>query len=313
MDERREIETHGRFRAGVTPTIERPSLAEARRLTVRFGEFAAVDEASLSMHAGEVVGLLGANGAGKTTVIRALLGLLRPSSGHALLLGATPSRRSRQQVGYVPQSLGLYGDLTVADNWNFTIDAFGSRRPSNPLPEALTEFAHELVRDLSLGVQRRVAFAVAFSHRPRLLILDEPTSGVAPLNAARLWQDIRVSSEAGTGILVTTHNLEEAEQCDRLVVMASGQVVSSGTVGEVIAGREVIVVRSDDWQRAFALLDGHGLVAQVDGDALRVASDESSVAHALADGRLNAHLERAAASLEEAFVSIVSESNGVPE
>src|ERR1019366_4849008 len=160
------------------------------------------------------------NCAGKTTLIRLVLGLLRPTRGEVLLFGAPPSMGTRRRVGYVPQTLGLYDDMTVLENWTFTAAAFGTER--GPLPPGIGEVQDELVGPLPLGVQRRVAFAVAFSHRPELLVLDEPTSGVGPLSRARLWQDIRDSAEHGTGVLVTTHNMEEAEQCDRLVVRLRG-------------------------------------------------------------------------------------------
>ena len=193
-------------------------LAEARGVTMRFGAFTAVSAASLTVRRGEVVGLLGANGAGKTTLIRLLLGLLRPSDGVVGLFGAPPSTATRRRVGYVPQTLGLYAGLTVAENWAFTAAAF--RNPDTPIPGNIHPWKSELVRGLPLGAQRQVAFAVALSHHPELLILDEPTSGVGPLASARLWEEIRPAADRGAGVLVTTHNMEEAEQCERLVVMA---------------------------------------------------------------------------------------------
>jgi ABC-type multidrug transport system ATPase subunit len=298
-------------RADGTP--QHGPLAEARQLSVCFGSLVAVDRASMAVHAGEVVGLLGANGAGKTTLLRTLLGLLAPSGGDALLFGAAPTRQARRRLGYVPQTLGLYDDMTVAENWAFATDAFDvghrarTRRGTRPeLPESIFGFRHELVRDLSLGSQRRVAFAVAFSHAPELLVLDEPTSGVAPLGAARLWEDVRSCAESATGVLVTTHNLEEAEQCDRLVVMIGGQVAAAGTVDEVIGGRTVVELRCDDWRQAFALLDAAGLVVQVHGDVLRVPASDDDVERVLARRGLDVRTARVPATLEEAFVSMVT-------
>ena len=189
-------------------------LTEARRVTRRFGPFTAVSGVDLAVRRGEVVGLLGANGAGKTTLIRLLLGLLRPSDGVIRLFGAAPSIATRRRVGYVPQTLGLYSGLTVAENWSFTAAAFHEK--GAPLPGAISAWRKELVGNLPLGAQRQVAFAVALSHRPELLVLDEPTSGVGPLNSARLWEGIRHAAGEAAGALVTTHNMEEAEQCDRL-------------------------------------------------------------------------------------------------
>ena len=279
-------------------------LAETRDVTMRFGGFTAVDCVSLVVNAGEVVGLLGANGAGKTTVIRLLLGLVRPSHGDVSLFGAPPSMSTRRRLGYVPQTLGLYDDLTVEENWTFTASAFGTAHPT--VPPSIDPARNQLVGTLPLGVQRRVAFAMAFSHHPELLVLDEPTSGVGPLNRARLWQDIRGSAEHGTGVLVTTHNMEEAEQCDRLVVMAGGRVIAEGTVAEVIGDRQVVQVRCNGWQQVFSMLDAEGLVVQVQGDVLRVPASREDVEELLERHGLRGEVRSVPANLEEAFVSIVS-------
>jgi ABC-2 type transport system ATP-binding protein len=281
--------------------------ALAREVTMRFGPVTAVDAADLAIGPGEVVGLLGANGAGKTTLIRLLLGLLRPSSGVVALFGAAPSAATRRRVGYVPQTLGLYGDLTVAENWSFTAAAFGSV-PAAP-PDGIRAWRGALVGDLPLGIQRRVAFAVALSHRPELLVLDEPTSGVGPLGAARLWEEIRGAADDGAGVLITTHGMEEAQECDRLVVMADGRVVASGTTAGIIGGRTVAEVRCEDWSRAFALLDAGGFGVQVHGQrVLRVPGSAAAVNDALAAGGLDAAVREVPANLEEAFVAIVTEA-----
>ena len=279
-------------------------LAETRGVAKHFGALSAVDSVDLVVSSGEVVGLLGSNGAGKTTLIRLLLGLLRPSGGETLLFGALPSMSTRRRVGYVPQTLGLYDDMTVQENWTFTAAAFGSARPA--LPESVRGSKDELVGSLPLGLQRRVAFAVAFSHNPELLVLDEPTSGVGPLSRARLWQDIRDSAEHGTGVLVSTHNMEEAEQCDRLVVMVDGRVAAEGAVADVIGSRTVVQVTCDDWRRAFAVLDADGLVVQVQGELLRVPGSPRQVEDLLAGHDLPAAVATVPANLEEAFVSVVS-------
>jgi ABC-2 type transport system ATP-binding protein len=198
------------------------------------------------------VGLLGANGAGKTTFMRMVLGLVTPTRGSIELFGEPPARgglgrtaekerQVRERIGYVPQSLGLYEDLTVAENLEFAASAYGFEAP--PLGD-LAEVGRVLVRDLSLGLRRRAAFLNALAHEPELLVLDEPTSGVDVLARSELWGTIRAAAEEGAGVLVSTHHLEEADQCDRLVVMASGRVVLSGTmdaiVGDVSGGLERI-------------------------------------------------------------------------
>ena len=279
-------------------------LAEARSATMRFGEFTAVHGVDLSVNAGEVVGLLGANGAGKTTLIRMLLGLLAPSRGSVALFGGPPSREARRKVGYVPQTLGLYNTMTVDENWAFTAAAFGIAEQTPPASIAAAR--QQLVGDLSLGLQRRVAFAVALSHDPQLLVLDEPTSGVGPLSSAGLWGNIRAGAEHGIGVLVTTHNMKEAEQCDRLIVMSAGRVVAAGTLEQVIGGRHVVRVDCDDWRAAFTTLDADGLIVQVESGHLRVPGTPQQVQDLLGRHQLVGDVSVVAANLEEAFVEIIT-------
>jgi ABC-2 type transport system ATP-binding protein/ribosome-dependent ATPase len=280
------------------------ALAEAVEVTRRFGRTVTVRSVSLAVAEGEVVGLLGANGAGKTTLIRMLLGLLPPSSGEVRLFGAPPSTAGRRRVGYVPQTLGLYSDLTVAENWRFTARAFG--RPSGSLPRSLRTDASQLVGTLPLGKQRQVAFAVALAHGPELLVLDEPTSGVGPLARARSWERIRAAAEQGAGVLVTTHNMEEAQECDRLFVMAAGRRVAAGTAAAIIGGHRAVEVRAPDWQRAFGVLDGAGFDVRVHAGALRLGPGAAAVSEQLARHGIDAEVRTVPADLEEAFVAIVS-------
>jgi ABC-type multidrug transport system ATPase subunit len=283
-------------------------LAETRAATRCFGQFTAVSEVDLTVRPGEVLGLLGANGAGKTTLIRLLLGLLPPSDGIIRLFGEAPSIATRRRVGYVPQALGLYAGLTVAENWHFTAAAFRNR--GIPLPAGISAWQQELVGSLPLGAQRQVAFAVALSHQPELLVLDEPTSGVGPLGSARLWEEIRQAATAGAGALVTTHNMEEAEQCDRLIVMADGRVAAAGTSADITSGRTVAQVRTAQWSRAFTLLDASGLPVQLHGTMLRVGGQPAAVSGLLSRAGIDATVEPAPANLEEAFVAIVAPSAG---
>ncbi len=277
------------------------ALAESRAVTRRFGRVVAVDAVDLVVERGEVVGLLGANGAGKTTLIRILLGLLSPSGGAVRLFGTAPSRETRRRIGYVPQGLGLYDDLTPEENLAFAHAAFGGERAE--LPAGLRSLARVPVGRLSLGVQRRVAFAQALAHRPDLLVLDEPTSGVDPLARARLWETIREAADEGAGVLVTTHHMDEAEECDRLVVMADGRVVAEGTVAEIVGRARVVVVETDAWGRAFEAIERAGRSAALVGRTLRVVdATVADVERALRG--VDARIREDAATLEERFLEL---------
>jgi ABC-2 type transport system ATP-binding protein len=290
-------------------------LLEARGVSRTFGGLTAVDRVDLEVGAGEVVGLLGANGAGKTTLIRILLGLLRPTAGEVRLLGEAPSRRSRARLGYVPQGLGLYDDLTVAENLAFTAQAFGGHAPARLDDPELEAASRELVAGLPLGLRRRLAFAAALGHRPALLVLDEPTSGVDALGRARLWDAIRSAAEGApagpagerparrAGVLVTTHSMGEAEQCDRLVVMAAGRVIARGTVEEIIGDATTVAVRGARWEDAFAACAAAGLPVALVGTDLRVpAADPARVRAVLDAAGVRAEVSLTRATLEEAFV-----------
>jgi ABC-type multidrug transport system ATPase subunit len=301
--------TQGRV-VGETGAVSRepPSLAEARGLTRLFGRLLAVDAVDMEVGPGEVVGLLGANGAGKTTLIRMLLGLVAPTDGEALLFGAPPSRRSRQRIGYVPQGLGLWDDLSVGENLAFAGAAFGSAVPSL---EADLEAARDtLVRDLPLGLKRRLAFAAALAHSPALLLLDEPTSGVDPAARAHLWSTIHQTAAAGSGVLVTTHYLEEAKECDRLIIMAAGRVVASGPEGEIVGGHTAVEVSpgpGTHWAILFESLAATGMPVTLHGRKLRVPGTEmQTVEAALEAARLSALLAVVPASLEERFVELAA-------
>jgi ABC-2 type transport system ATP-binding protein len=283
----------------------REQLAAAAGVTKRFGEVLAVDGVHLGVAAGEVVGLIGANGAGKTTLIRILLGLLAPTSGQVLLFGEPPSRGTRARLGYVPQSLGLYEDLTVAENLAFSSAAYGSREAV--LEGELAEIGRVLVGDLPIGLRRRAAFAIALVHHPDLLVLDEPTSGVDPLQRARLWETIRSTAEQGAGVLVTTHHLREAEQCDRLVVLASGRVVAAGPLSEVVGDTTAVEVRTRSWEAAFTALDTAALPVSLVGRTLRVpGADPAEVTRALSAAGVAADVAAVPASFEETFVVLAA-------
>jgi ABC-2 type transport system ATP-binding protein/ribosome-dependent ATPase len=282
------------------------ALASATKVTRRFGQFTAVREVDLEVAPGEIVGLLGANGAGKTTLIRMLLGLVSTSEGEVALFGEQPSRRTRSRIGYVPQGLGLYDDLSPEENMEFTAAIFRSR--STRLPDSIAPSQQrELVGALPLGVQRQVAFAQALSHNPELLMLDEPTSGVGPLGRARLWETIGDAAEAGAGVLVTTHYMEEAQECSRLVIMADGRVVAEGTAAQIVGSGEVVLVEAESWATAFGALEQAGLQVALAGRGLRVPGAEpAQVLRALGD--LPAGVRLVPATLEERFFELTEQA-----
>ncbi len=299
------------------------TLAESIGVSCVFGAVTAVREVSIQVRPGEIVGLLGANGAGKTTLIRMLLGLIPPTTGQILLLGEPPSRATRRRIGYVPQGLGLYDDLTVAENFEFAAAVFGAgtthqRLAGRPRRRAAGQADQAAVLrggpaipvgQLPLGVQRRAAFAEALAHRPELLILDEPTSGVDPLGRARLWQTIAGAVQAGAGALVSTHYMEEAGECDRLIIMADGQVVAAGTASEIIGAAQVTVVDAGNWAAAFSELERAGLPVALAGQTLRVAGvgtdDVERVLTAALSGSAQAdRVYQEPATLEERFFEL---------
>ena len=275
-------------------------------MTKTFGPFTAVHRVDLRVEPGEIVGLLGANGAGKTTLLRILLGLLRASAGRVALFGEPPSRGTRRRIGYVPQGLGLYDDLTAAENLEFSAEVFGGQRAR--VPVLAPGYAGTPVGRLPLGLQRRVAFEQALSHRPDLLILDEPTSGVDPLGRARLWETISDAAQGGAGVLVTTHYMEEAAECGRLVIMADGAVVAEGTVGEIVGDARVTVVEAESWAAAFRALEESGLPVSLAGRGLRVPGvAPDAVRRALGHGGpgvAQARVFDAPATLEERFFEL---------
>jgi len=221
------------------------AVIEVRELQRRFGDFFAVKGVSFSVQHGEIFGLLGANGAGKSTTFRMLCGLLPVTAGEVQVAGLDlrhAAAEARARLGYMAQRFSLYSDLTVLQNLRFFASAYGlgrarRRQRIDWALEAfeLGEHAGDNCRDLPLGFKQRLAMAAALMHEPDILFLDEPTSGVDPLARREFWQRINALAESGVTVLVTTHFMDEANYCDRLVIMAEGEVLAEGTPADMKA------------------------------------------------------------------------------
>jgi ABC-2 type transport system ATP-binding protein len=216
-----------------------PTVVEAVELTKRFGDFVATDHVNFAVKRGEVFGLLGPNGAGKSTTFRMMCGLLAPTSGMARVMGIDLRKspgKARQRLGYMAQKFSLYGNLTVRQNLEFFSGAYGLRggRQRQVVDEMievfkLEPFLGQSSESLPLGFKQRLALACAVMHRPDILFLDEPTSGVDPVTRREFWTHINGVVEKGVTIMVTTHFMDEAEYCDRLALVHRGRIIAAGT------------------------------------------------------------------------------------
>jgi ABC-2 type transport system ATP-binding protein len=212
----------------------------ARDLTRRFGSFTAVDNISFDVGQGEVFGFLGANGAGKTTAMKMLIGLLAPTSGEARVAGLdlkTETEEIRRRIGYMSQRFSLYEDLTVLENialyggiYELSKKTIAER--SSRMLDALG-LEDDLVARLPLGWKQKLAFSVALLHEPAIVFLDEPTGGVDPITRRQFWEMIYAAASRGTTVFVTTHYMDEAEYCDRISIMVDGKIAAMGTPSEL--------------------------------------------------------------------------------
>jgi ABC-2 type transport system ATP-binding protein len=299
----------------------------AANLVKMFGSFKAVNNVSLEIKYGEVYGLLGANGAGKTTTIKMLCGLLEPTQGQIQLAGESGSFRSadvRMRIGYMSQKFSLYDDLSIKENLNFFAGVYGV--PESEREEKLQwvlSFSglegreNQITRSLPGGWKQRVAFGAAIMHEPTVLFLDEPTSGVDPLARRAFWSMINELADAGSAILVTTHYLEESEQCNRLGMMVAGELVAEGRPGQIKSEQKdrLIEFVVDQPQQASDLLkkDMDSWRVSLFGDRLHVITDErnneQTVKRKLNAGGINVVSARQARfSMEDVFISVVAQA-----
>jgi ABC-2 type transport system ATP-binding protein len=241
---------------------------EVRDLSKRFGDFVAVNRVSFDVRAGEIFGFLGSNGAGKSTTIRMLCGLLKPTSGTATVGGLDVGRDPegvKRRIGYMSQRFSLYESLTVDENIRFFGGVYGlDRERLAARREFVLEMAglrgreSTLTRSLSGGWRQRLALGCAILHEPPIVFLDEPTGGVDPLSRRRFWRLIDGLSQAGVAVLVTTHYLDEAEHCHRIAIIQAGTLAALGTVAELkqtFAGRPIVEVHATPPVDAMNVLD----------------------------------------------------------
>jgi ABC-2 type transport system ATP-binding protein len=306
---------------------------EAAGLTRRFGAFTAVDGVSFQVPAGEIFGYLGANGAGKSTTIRMLTGLLAPSSGEARVAGHDVGRdpeRVKSSIGYMSQRFSLYLDLPVRENLLFFGGAYGLRGPGLRARAdevlSLTDLGGlegATTGSLPGGVRQRLALACAILHRPEVVFLDEPTAGVDPVARRAFWRLIRDLARGGTTVFVTTHYLDEAEYCGRIGLMVDGRLVALDTPAALkrtfVPGR-VLSVRGRGLLAASAALRGRPGVLAVEpfGAGLHVRVepgvwDAAAVAAALGGaGGLDVQVEEGEATLEDVFLAVASPAGAAP-
>ncbi len=306
---------------------------EVSELTKRFGSFVAVDRVSFAVAPGEVFGFLGPNGAGKTTTIKMLNGLLAPSSGNGHVAGfdITSERAAiKLAIGYMSQLFSLYGDLTVGENIGFFAGLYGvdgarlaARRAWVLEMAGLAGERDRLTGELALGWKQRLALGCAVLHEPRILFLDEPTSGVDPISRRRFWDLIYTLAEGGTTVFVTTHYMEEAESCHRLALMNRGRLIALDTPAglRAAAREELLELTTPDAIAALAALDGAPEVVRAGlfGRDLHVTVTDRAAALVTLPRRLAAQgiavtgLRAIAPSLEDVFIALVQSAGGAVE
>ena len=299
---------------------------QALSLTKRFSDFTAVESVSFTVERGAIFGFLGPNGAGKTTTIRMLLGLLRPTSGTAMVLGLDVVKQTneiKKRIGYMSQRFSLYDDLTVDENLNFYGRTYGVRnRRLRERKRFVLQMAglegreRELTRNLSGGWKQRLALGTAIIHEPEMLFLDEPTAGVDPISRRAFWDLLYDLAEAGTTIMVTTHYMDEAEHCQSLAFIQRGRIVVQGSpavIKETKMRGQVLEIDCEEPAVAIPVLREMGVFDEVAlyGALIHaVASDVHELKPKIAEGLQSAGvqvrmMDVIAPSLEDVFISSV--------
>ena len=299
-------------------------------LVKRFGDRTVVDHVSMKVERGEIVGFLGPNGSGKTTTIRIMCGLLTPDEGEGTVLGfdlRTQGRRIRREVGYMTQRFSFYEDLTIAENLEFVARLYELKPVAEHVTRTLDDLGLSSRRDqlagtLSGGWKQRLALAACIMHKPKLLLLDEPTAGVDPKARRDFWDEIHRLADDGLTVLVSTHYMDEAERCHRIGYIAYGRMLATGTVDDVIreAGLATFILRGPDLgalSREIVRLPGVEQAAPFGTTLHVVGSDEKQLAASLAPlaQRPGVSLERGQTSLEDVFIKFMADArdNAAPD
>jgi ABC-2 type transport system ATP-binding protein len=293
-------------------------------LVKRFGDKTVVDHVTMTVAEGEIVGFLGPNGSGKTTTIRIMCGLLTPDEGEGTVLGfniRTDSLRIKREVGYMTQKFSFYEDLTIGENLEFVARLYGLKPLGEHVGKTLDELGltsrkDQLAGTLSGGWKQRLALAACIMHKPKLLLLDEPTAGVDPKARREFWDEIHRLASGGLTVLVSTHYMDEAERCHRISYISYGKMLATGTVDEVVrnAGLSTFVVQGPRLDQVAAALGGRPGVDQVApfGATLHVVgSDKTALQAALADvekEHQGVTVTPGETSLEDVFIQFMSGS-----
>lgn len=300
-------------------------IIQTNNLTRKFGDTVAVDGLNLAVHRGEIFGLVGPDGAGKTTTIRLLVAIMDPTEGRATVAGFDTVRQAeeiKKRIGYMAQRFNLYGDLTVMENLNFFADVFEVRgevrreRIERLLHFArLTEFRHRRAAHLSGGMQKKLALACTLVHKPEILLLDEPTTGVDPVSRREFWDILTELHLEGVTLFLSTPYMDEAERCSRVALMLQGKIIvcdAPAEIREMVAG-ELLELRPSDLRRAAQVVKGLEGVLEVQtyGDLLHLFVDSIALRQAQLQAALAAEqidvtrLRQTRPRMEEAFISLI--------
>ncbi len=293
-------------------------------LTKRYGARTVVDNVSMSVEAGAIVGFLGPNGSGKTTTIRMICGLLTPDAGTGTVLGFdlnADNLKIKNEVGYMTQRFSFYEDLTIAENLNFVARLYRLKNPAREVSRTLdtlglTSRRNQLAGALSGGWKQRLALAACIMHKPKLLLLDEPTAGVDPKARRDFWDEIHLLAADGITVLVSTHYMDEAERCHRINYISYGHLIASGTVEEVVeqSGLYTYLVEGKDVSGIAARLRAESGVQQVApfGNALHVVGEDPDLLKAAlapyAD-EPGIRVEVGETSLEDVFIHFMASAS----